>query len=327
MLIRHYSLFGDGVSLTGLHAEESFGRKIERRNWRRLDGIVEDGLEKAVANNGYFRRFAIKDQRISNLQQKLKFEKNGSLTAFLGNSSEVMFALDPETVDAAVTSPPYYNAREYSQWENIYCYLFDMYNNARGVFRCLKPGGYYLYNIFDYFDNERNISLSAMGQKRMILSSYIAFLFETAGFKYVQNVVWDKGAIEGKRAFNGGNFSPYYQAPFNCWEHVMVFRKPGDLVEITSPLPRAMKAQPVIKMVKGENRHGHTAPFPAGVPCLITERLPTGSLILDPYAGSMTTAIAANEAKQKSICIEMNEDYYNLGLRKFMDATGQNWLK
>ena len=50
---------------------------------------------------------------------------------------------------------------------------------------------------------------------------------EAAGFQVRGNIVWDKGDIEGKRGFNAGNFSPFYQAPFNCWEHVLVFRKPG----------------------------------------------------------------------------------------------------
>jgi len=31
-----------------------------------------------------------------------------------------------ESIQLMVTSPPYYNAREYSQWENIMDYLEDM---------------------------------------------------------------------------------------------------------------------------------------------------------------------------------------------------------
>ena len=59
------------------------------------------------------------------------------------------------------------------------------------------------------------------------LSSMLA-LFRRVGFRLCGNVVWDKGDIEGKRAFNSGNYSPYYQSPFNCWEHILVFGKPED---------------------------------------------------------------------------------------------------
>jgi hypothetical protein len=66
-----------------------------------------------------------------------------------------------------------------------------------------------------------------MGKKRMILGAYVVNLFRRVGFELDGNVVWYKGQIEGKRNFNQGNRSPYYQLPFNCWEHVFVFRKPG----------------------------------------------------------------------------------------------------
>ena len=105
---------------------------------------------------------------------------------------------------------------------------------------------------------------SAMGKKRMILGAYIVRLFEELGFELRGNVVWDKGEIEGKRNFNQGNHSPYYQAPFNCWEHIYVFAKPGG--ERPPQFPTILKARPVFKMVNGENVLGHSAPFPPEIP-------------------------------------------------------------
>src|SRR5205807_4831552 len=99
-----------------------------------------------------------------------------------GDCFEVLSGLEESFADGAVTSPPYYNARSYSTWPNIYCYLYDMYNCARQVFRVLKPGAVFVFNIFDYFDNENTIALSAMGKKRMILGSYIVNLFRRVGF-------------------------------------------------------------------------------------------------------------------------------------------------
>src|SRR5215213_9293544 len=114
-----------------------------------------------------------------------------------GGCFEVLSRLEESSIDGAVTSPPYYNARSYATWPNIYCYLFDMYNAARQVYRVLAPGALYLFNIFDYFDNERNIVMSAMGKKRMILSAYITNIFRRIGFSLHGNVVWYKGEIEG----------------------------------------------------------------------------------------------------------------------------------
>ncbi|WP_326845590.1 DNA methyltransferase, partial [Streptococcus gordonii] len=124
----------------------------------------------------------------------------------------------PNTNDATscfVTSPPYYNAKEYSNWPNIYCFLYDIYNMALELFRTLKDGSSMLFNIFDYFDNERIIAQSAMGNKKMILGAYMLDIFEKIGFRIDGNIIWDKVEIQGNRNFNQGNLGPYYQSPLN----------------------------------------------------------------------------------------------------------------
>ena len=43
-------------------------------------------------------------------------------TLYNGNSKKLKFIKD-NTVDLIVTSPPYYNAKDYSQWDDIKSYL------------------------------------------------------------------------------------------------------------------------------------------------------------------------------------------------------------
>lgn len=312
MLVQHYSLAGDGVLLVNTSHAVPYGRVA---NYVGEDEyFASDRLGPGIAqflDSTYFSRFCVETN--PEPASPRRRAKQNEVVLLNGNSTNLLAAFSSNSVAGAVTSPPYYNAREYSQWDNIYCYLFDMFQNARMVFRVLQPGGYYLFNIFDYFDNENTIAFSAMGQKRMILSAYCIDMFERANFRCVGNIVWDKGDIEGKRAFNGGNFSPYYQAPFNCWEHILVFRKPGDEVQLSSPLPEILRSKPVFKMVRGENRHGHTAPFPEALPRLLLDRLPRNATVLDPFAGSMTTGVAASRTGHNAICIELDEQYFELG--------------
>lgn len=318
MLVRHYTLFGDGVEVVGCIPSDTFGRRIETVTLEKYREQLPEGLiegRQRFFDGAYFRRFVI-DRTLPNVGVgQLEVEVIGTVEAFRGDAFNVLHSIPENSIDGAVTSPPYYNAREYSSWSNIYCYLYDMYNIARGMHRILKEGGYYLFNIFDYFDNENNISLSAMGKKRMILGAYICDLFRRVGFECMGNIVWDKGEIEGRRAFNNGNFSPYYQAPFNCWEHILVFRKPGTQVQLKSTFPDVLQQKPVIKMVRGENRHGHTAPFPDQIPELLASRLPNDATLLDPFAGSMTTGRVALKYGLRGICIELNDAYYQLGLK------------
>lgn len=188
-----------------------------------------------------------------------------------------------------------------------------MYNIAIEVYRVLKHGGIYLFNIFDYFDNENNIVFSAMGKKRMILGSYIINLFQRVGFMINDNIIWYKGHIEGKRNFNQGNMSPYYQAPFNCWEHILVFSK-GKIKKPLS-LPKIAHIKPVIKMVNGKNVLGHSAPFPEDIPNLLLDILKPESKILDPFAGTLTSARAAYKRGFKAINIEYHKEYCEIGLK------------
>ncbi len=324
MLLRHYSLFGDSVHLVNwpLQKKSLLGRNLvyHRSKWEGRDEAVEN-----FWHGPFFARYVC-GATSSSHGLELRNLGASDFQVFQGDSSEILRVLPEGLFDAAVTSPPYYNAREYSQWPNVYCYLWDMFRVNREVFRTLKPGAPYFYNIFDYFDNERTVVFSAMGEKRMILSAYTVDLFRRIGFECVGNVVWDKGDIEGKRGFNSGNFSPYYQAPFNCWEHVFIFRKPGDPdigVGRDVSVNYVLREQPVVKMVRGENVHGHTAPFPDAIPELAIRAVPKGGWVLDPFAGSLTTGRVASRHGVRSVCIERSKEYCLLGLRMKTEEDAQ----
>lgn len=310
-IISHYSLYHDRVETLNMpnHAEQILGRSIATTNYKSIKHFKFDFF-----NSAYFKRFEVMNNDLSITGNEIVIKHLPDIKIYNGDSFQIMKGFSNNSIDGAVTSPPYYNAKSYSQWPNIYCYLYDMLNNAREVFRVLKPGAPYLYNIFDYFDNERNVVLSAMGKKRMILGAYIVHLFSKIGFEIVDNIIWYKGHIQGNRSNNQGNMSPYYQAPLNCYEHVFYFRKPGnDLPKLD--FPKIIKVHPVVKIVKGENILGHTAPFPLEIPGLLTSVLPHGSLILDPYAGSFTTAQKCLNDGHRSISIEKSLEYCELGVR------------
>jgi DNA modification methylase len=311
MLVRHYSLCGDAVHLWGDFAapQSLHGRELKSHP---LPAAQSKDFERFL-DAPWFKRFVISPKASpSTVAPNLGTEE---LEVYCGDAAEVLSGVPAGTFAGAVTSPPYYNAREYSQWPNIYCYLHDMARVNAEVFRCLKPGAFYLYNIFDYFDNERSVAFSAMGKKRLILSAYTVDLFRRIGFECCGNIVWDKGEIEGKRGFNAGNFSPYYQSPFNCWEHVLIFQKPTRTQKRDIVFPQVLRARPVIKIVRGENVHGHSAPFPDELPGLLISRLSRGDRVLDPFAGSLTTGRVAVRAGVHATCVERHRNYCELGLR------------
>jgi DNA modification methylase len=309
MLIRHFSLHGDTALFvnSGHYGQDFLGRRIKYRSFS-----IEPGQQYAsFQNSPLFARFLAQRSSKTDSWKVIPSSVDG-VQVYCGDAFDVLSSLQSCSIDGAVTSPPYYNARSYSVWPNVYCYLYDMYNVARQVYRVLRPGAYFLFNIFDYFDNENTVVLSSMGKKRMILGAYIINAFRRIGFRIEGNTVWYKGEIEGKRNFNQGNRSPYYQFPLNCWEHVLIFRKPGD--NQRQAFPRILSARPVVKIVKGENILGHSAPFPSSIPELLISRMERDEHVLDPFSGTMMTARVARKFGLKSTSIDLHEEYCRLGL-------------
>jgi len=313
MLLRHYSLCGDSV--TFINSQKTIQKDFCERNIifeNYPNNLHYEDLYTSFYSSPFFHRFMVK-RKVKPKDFK-DLTEDSAFKVFCGNSFDVLSTVEKESVDGAVTSPPYYNAREYSHWDNIYTYLYDMYNIALKVFDSLKNGSTYLFNIFDYFDNENNLVFSAMGKKRMILGAYIIYIFRRIGFTLHGNIVWNKGEVEGKRNYNQGNMSPFYQAPLNSWEHIFIFTKGKTK---TDTFPSILFAKPVFKIIKKKNILGHTAPFPKIIPKLLLENLCEGQTILDPFAGSFTTGRLAFAYRLNSINIDYNEEYCLLGLNLF----------
>lgn len=321
MVIHYYSCVNDTIIFVsetkGLPT--LFERKVIYKHFERP---VQNVLSEFKAS-AYFYRYIKYNDKKSIISDEWEKEKT---KFFLGDALEVLRNFKNNSIDCAVTSPPYYNAKSYSQWANIYCYLYDMYNINLEVYRTLKNGAVYLYNIFDYFDNENNVALSAMGNKRMILGAYMIDIFERIGFNVCGNIIWNKGEIQGNRSFNQGNLTPYYQAPLNCWEHIFILSK-GQINDKFKNIKSCIKdIKPVIKIVKGKNILGHDAPFPTDIPKLVIENMNDNDIVLDPFLGSGTTCITALKHNMFSIGIEKNKNYFELCKRLLNEELNQNSL-
>ncbi|MDW8437331.1 MAG: DNA methyltransferase [Chloroherpetonaceae bacterium] len=168
--------------------------------------------------------------------------KNGAIKIVWGDCLDALRQMESESVQLMVTSPPYYNAREYAQWSDIDKYLDDMRAIIRESYRVLDNHRVWVWNVGDIFDNDNRITRSVWGKRRLPLGAYFIKIFEEEGFEFVDDVIWDKGEVESKRHMNGGMDFPFYQYPLNCYEHILIFHKHRlDTTKIPCPVCGSLK--------------------------------------------------------------------------------------
>ena len=131
-----------------------------------------------------------------------------------GDCLNVLKTLDTNCVDLIVTSPPYYNAREYSQYNSYEEYLSIMTNILKECVRVLKNQKYIIYNIADVIYKNKKYSLT----------SDFTQILKSLKLIYEDMYIWDKGEVQSKRGVTSKHL-PYYFKPINCYETILVFRK------------------------------------------------------------------------------------------------------
>lgn len=234
------------------------------------------------------------------------------LHVFNEDSSQGIRAIQAGQIGNAITSPPYYNAREYSQWQTLIMYLIDMMINGAAVYDTLQNEGFYLYNIGDIVNSDNVYVESNMSKRRIQLGFLSCMFFELVGFNLVGNIIWDKGQVQSKRN-STVNLNSGYVKCINCYEHVLIFKK--GLAKPNEKLSKISQFSPVIKInSKGVNTYKHTAPYPFEMVDLLKPFTSESDkkYILDPFLGSGTTLLWCKNNEYKGIGFEKNKEYYKL---------------
>jgi len=227
-----------------------------------------------------------------------------------------MARMQDGAIDLTVTSPPYFNARSYSQYETVSKYIDVMDSIFNEIYRVLKPNRMCVVNISPVLVPRAKRSESS---KRIPLPYYFVPMIENIGFDFLEDIIWVKP--EGAAANRNGGFykhrKPLSYKPNIITEYILVFKKPSKYLldkdlKNTSLVEDGYERSNVWKM-QPETTSKHSAPFPEALPDKIIKYYSyEGDIVYDPFIGSGTTAKMALLNNRKYIGSELSAEYVEI---------------
>lgn len=244
--------------------------------------------------------------------------------------SRGMMELPDRSVHLVVTSPPYWQLKDYGDEGQIgFNDSYEDYiNNLNLVWqechRVLHDGCRLCVNIGDQF--ARSVYY---GRYKIIpIRTEIIKFCEAAGFDYMGAIIWQK--VTTCNTTGGASIMGSFPYPRNGilkldYEFILVFKKYGVSPKVTDEIKEQskMSTEEWNKYFAGhwnfpgEKQDRHLAMFPEELPRRLIRMFSfVGDTVLDPFLGSGTTSLAAKNMKRNSVGYEINKDYVSTIISK-----------
>ncbi len=240
--------------------------------------------------------------------------------------SRYMKEVPDESVHLMITSPPYWQLKDYGNGKQIgFNDTYEEYiNNLNLVWnechRVLHKGCRMCINIGDQF--ARSVYY---GRYKVIpIRTEIIKFCESAGFDYMGAIIWQK--VTTCNTTGGATVMGSFPYPRNGiikldYEFILIFKKHG----VSPKVSKEIKEQSKMTQEEwnqyftghwnfsGEKQDKHLAMFPEELPRRLIKMFSfVGDTVLDPFLGSGTTSLAAKNQYRNSIGYEINENFLPL---------------
>ncbi len=240
--------------------------------------------------------------------------------------SRDLSTLDGASAHLVVTSPPYWQLKDYGHegqigYHQTYAEYVDSLNLVWSeCARVLHPGCRMCVDVGDQFARA-----AVYGRYKLIpIQAEVIRFLETIGLDYMGTIVWQK--VTTTHTTGGASIMGSFPYPRNGmvkidYEHILLFKKPG---EPPKPSPEAKeRARLTIDewnayfsghwKIPGVRQEKHLAAFPEDIPARLIRMFTfEGETVLDPFAGSGTTLVAAHRLGRSGVGVELNADFEQL---------------
>lgn len=249
------------------------------------------------------------------------------LNQIFNSSCEDMKELEEGSVNLVVTSPPYYNLRDYSVWNSYEDHLAFIKKVLAECYRVLMPGGWIYWNI------QECIPFPPAQTKKerccMPLLAHTISLMLDVGFLYEKDIIWYKGKGTATQKLFGSYNLPGLILTSGLTEHIITARKPRG--KFKREVDKEIKEKSIItkeewgawavdlwEIPPVNSKHkNHPAPYPIEIPkrCIRLNSF-WGDLVLDPFMGGGTTAVACDLTERYFVGYEIHKKYIDPSFRR-----------
>ena len=229
---------------------------------------------------------------------------------------DTMSRMPDNYIDLIVTSPPYFNARDYSQYKSVQDYLAQMKEIFTMAYDRLKESRMCVVNISPVLVERENRSKQSY---RIPLPFYFVPMMEEIGFEFLEDIIWVKpdGAAPNR---NGGFYrhrKPIAYKPNIVTEYVLVFKKPAPFL-----IDKVIKNESLVEdgyertnvwKINPDTSNSHPAPFPQELAEKVIKYYSyENDLVYDCFAGSGTTLKMAKINNRNYIGSEISSEYIKI---------------
>jgi adenine-specific DNA-methyltransferase len=287
----------------------------KKRAGKRQALVLEDGLFAADSHRLKFHR---------------RFHPENQITLYQGDCRDLLQSMDDGVADLVVTSPPYNIGKEYEKRLDLSAYVEQQAGVIRECIRILAPTGSICWQVGNYVDRGAIVPLDTV----------LYPVFAEAGLRMRNRIIWHfEHGLHCSRRFSGR------------YETIIWFTKSNDYTFDVDPV-RVPQKYPGKKYFKGPKageyscnpngknpgdvwvipnvKHNHVEKtiHPCQFPVELVERLvlsltPQGGLVLDPFLGVGSTAVAALRHGRRAAGAEVIADYCQIAERRLrLEAQG-----
>lgn len=243
---------------------------------------------------------------------------------YQGDALEVLQSLPDQSVDLIFADPPYNIGKRFGEshdrWPSEAAYLEWCYQWLDLCLQKLSPhGSFYLMA-----STQAMPSLDLYLRTRLHVLSRIVWTYDSSGVQATRHFgsLYEPilFAVQNKKNYVFHAEAIQIEAPTGAQRKLIDYRKNPPEVYASTKLPGNVWNFPRVRYRMPEYQQ-----HPSQKPEALLERIlrassDPGACVLDPFAGSFTTAVVAEKLGRRSISIEREATYVSAGLKRLQQS-------